>query len=48
MFGIYVAKSDGTVVLNGVAGHLLRSKDARKDDGGVAAGVALLDSPLLV
>lgn len=49
-FGVY-----GVHVMNGTdhvenesGGTLLRSKPASQDDGGVAAGVAVLDSPLLV
>lgn len=34
--------------LNAHSGHLLRTKAADKEDGGVAAGVAVLDSPFLV
>lgn len=37
----------GTVVEEGVAGHLLRSKFKNVLDGGVASGRAVLDSPLL-
>lgn len=48
--GIYgVILSVGTTVAhNQHVGHLLRSKSAKNDDGGVAAGVALLDSPHLM
>ena len=35
------------VVMNEVGGHLLRTKAATSDEGGVAAGYAVLDSPLL-
>lgn len=35
------------IILNERAGHLLRTKVASVDDGGVAAGVAVLDSPYL-
>lgn len=47
VYGVYVGV-DGKQVENYVAGTLLRSKAAEKDDGGVAAGVAVLDSPVLV
>ena len=41
--------SDGdTVLRNEVAGTLLRTKPVEQDDGGVAAGVAVLDSCFLV
>jgi glutathione synthetase len=47
IFGVFV--SDGEkVVLNEAGGLLLRTKGAAIEDGGVAAGVAVLDSPLLV
>jgi len=35
-------------VANHDGGHLVRSKGANVDEGGVAAGFAHLDSPLLV
>jgi len=37
-----------TVVLDEGAGHLLRTKAVGVDEGGVAAGFAVLDSPWLV
>lgn len=46
VFGVYVSV-DGREQDNYDAGILLRSKPAATDDGGVSAGVALLDSPLL-
>ncbi|KAJ9451370.1 Glutathione synthetase [Diplonema papillatum] len=47
IFGTYCG--DGTVeVTNECAGHLVRSKLAVEKDGGVAAGVAALDSPFIV
>ncbi|OMH84435.1 Glutathione synthetase [Zancudomyces culisetae] len=36
-----------SVVINKVAGHLLRSKSSNENEGGVAAGFAVLDSPIL-
>lgn len=36
------------LVLNQAAGHLLRTKAIEHADGGVAAGVAVLDTPYLV
>lgn len=47
VYGVHVS-TDGKDVLNGTGGTLLRSKAASHDDGGVAAGVAVLDSPLLI
>uniref|UniRef100_A0A8C1WM19 glutathione synthase n=1 Tax=Cyprinus carpio TaxID=7962 RepID=A0A8C1WM19_CYPCA len=35
-------------VFNECVGHLLRTKSSEHADGGVAAGVAVLDNPLLV
>lgn len=46
IFGVHVV--DGEKVINFAAGSLLRSKAASQEDGGVAAGVAVLDSPMLV
>lgn len=36
------------MVMNECAGHLLRTKSSEHSDGGVAAGVAVLDNPLLI
>lgn len=36
------------VLLSAQTGHLLRTKAEGTDEGGVAAGYAVLDSPLLV
>lgn len=47
VYGVHISR-DGEVVENYTAGTLLRSKAASADDGGVAAGVAVLDSPILV
>jgi hypothetical protein len=38
----------GTTTHNRAVGHLLRTKTADSNEGGVAAGFAVLDSPLLV
>ncbi|MCI4387556.1 hypothetical protein PGIGA_G00075500 [Pangasianodon gigas] len=47
VFGAYVRR--GTeVLMNECVGHLLRTKYAEHADGGVAAGVAVLDNPLLI
>ena len=46
VYGGYLRVGE-TVVLNEVGGHLLRTKAATSDEGGVAAGYAVLDSPLL-
>ncbi|XP_034733340.1 glutathione synthetase [Etheostoma cragini] len=47
VFGTYVRKGKD-MVMNECAGHLLRTKSSEHSDGGVAAGVAVLDNPLLV
>jgi glutathione synthase len=36
------------VLLNKEAGHLVRTKTSSSNEGGVAAGFAVLDSPYLV
>jgi glutathione synthase len=47
VYGIWV--SDGDVcLLNECGGHLLRTKSSLSNEGGVAAGFAVLDSPLLI
>ena len=38
----------GAVQCNAPVGHLLRTKTADSNEGGVAAGFAVLDSPMLV
>uniref|UniRef100_A0AAY5K4U6 Glutathione synthetase n=1 Tax=Esox lucius TaxID=8010 RepID=A0AAY5K4U6_ESOLU len=47
VFGVYVRQGQD-MVLNECAGHLLRTKSDEHSDGGVAAGVAVLDNPFLV
>ena len=46
IYGTFVRQGD-TVLLNKEAGHLIRTKAATSDEGGVAAGFAVLDSPYL-
>uniref|UniRef100_A0AAV2LWD0 Glutathione synthetase n=1 Tax=Knipowitschia caucasica TaxID=637954 RepID=A0AAV2LWD0_KNICA len=46
VFGAYV-RQGSTMVMNEQVGHLLRTKSSVHADGGVAAGVAVLDNPLL-
>ncbi|KNC80647.1 glutathione synthetase [Sphaeroforma arctica JP610] len=45
VFGIWISNGLDEVLRNTGPGYLLRSKPFDKDDGGVAAGVAVLDSP---
>ncbi|NWZ24317.1 GSHB synthetase, partial [Asarcornis scutulata] len=47
IFGVYVRQGK-ELVMNEAAGHLLRTKAMEHADGGVAAGVAVLDTPYLV
>lgn len=47
VFGAYV-RHGKEMVMNECVGHLLRTKSSEHADGGVAAGVAVLDNPLLV
>lgn len=47
IFGTFVAR-DGSQLLNREAGHLVRTKTATSNEGGVAAGFAVLDSPYLI
>ena len=47
IYGSYLRVGD-KVVVNKRGGHLLRTKAATSDEGGVAAGYAVLDSPRLV
>ncbi|KAI8096912.1 glutathione synthetase [Halteromyces radiatus] len=47
IYGVYL--NDGTnEVVNNIGGHLLRTKGVETKEGGVAAGFAVIDSPLLV
>jgi len=52
VFGIslrhYGERKNEGVILDTVAGHILRSKSVETDEGGVAAGYAFLSSPMLV
>ncbi|CAH1270824.1 GSS [Branchiostoma lanceolatum] len=47
IFGVFIGKGN-EVVLNQEGGHLLRTKPSSTEDGGVASGNALLDSPYLI
>ena len=47
VYSVYCARG-GEVLVNEGVGHLLRTKTASSNEGGVAAGFAVLDSPLLV
>jgi glutathione synthase len=41
-------KEGKRIVLNEEAGHLLRTKGRESDEGGVAVGFSVVDSPFLV
>nr|XP_018903512.1 PREDICTED: glutathione synthetase-like [Bemisia tabaci] len=47
IFGVIIGDADH-IQVNRQAGHMLRSKLSNADEGGVAAGSGVLDSPLLV
>jgi len=47
MYGVYLS-DNGVVRINEYAGYLLRVKPQNSDEGGVAAGFAVLGSPSLV
>jgi glutathione synthase len=46
IYGIFLSKGDN-VIINKSGGHLLRTKTADTNEGGVAAGFAVIDSPVL-
>jgi len=47
VYGIYLHNGE-QVVRNDVGGHLLRTKGVESNEGGVAAGFAVIDSLILV
>lgn len=47
-FPLFPSRQGKDMVMNECVGHLLRTKSSEHSDGGVAAGVAVLDNPLLV
>ncbi|KAJ2861083.1 Glutathione synthetase [Coemansia asiatica] len=48
IYGVWVSDADGNAIVNKHGGHLLRTKASDVFEGGVAAGFAVIDSPLLV
>ncbi|KAJ1799561.1 Glutathione synthetase [Coemansia sp. RSA 2399] len=48
IYGLWIRSADGRVIVNKHGGHLLRTKASDVYEGGVAAGFAVIDSPLLV
>ena len=47
IFSVFLGDGN-TCIVNEVAGHMLRTKPREADEGGVAAGFAVIDSPYLV
>jgi len=47
IYGVFIGDNT-TTYLNDIAGSLVRSKNANDEDGGVVAGVAVLDSVYLI
>lgn len=47
IYGVYLGDGAAPPLVNAFAGHLLRTKADGTDEGGVAAGFAVLDSPFL-
>lgn len=47
IFGVFIG-DDKKIYMNHTAGSLLRTKNVDDEDGGVVAGVAVLDSVFLV
>jgi hypothetical protein len=48
IYSIYLSDGTNPPVVNKHVGHLLRTKLTGVNEGGVAAGFAVLDSPFLV
>ncbi|CAG8607355.1 9089_t:CDS:2 [Funneliformis mosseae] len=46
IYGVFIGNDD--VIVNEIGGHLLRTKGRETNEGGVATGFAVIDSPLLV
>jgi hypothetical protein len=47
IFGVYLRDGSGQPLINKYGGYLLRVKPTLADEGGVAAGYAVLSSPFL-
>mmetsp|Transcript_5254 Transcript_5254/g.9768 ORF Transcript_5254/g.9768 Transcript_5254/m.9768 type:complete len:167 (-) Transcript_5254:105-605(-) len=47
VYGTFVRRGNAEVMINAMAGHLVRTKAANSNEGGVAAGFAVLNSPYL-
>ena len=47
IYGVFLANDD-TIIVNKEAGYLMRTKAHGTNEGGVATGYSVLDSPLLI
>lgn len=43
-----IFRDSQNIMINRQVGHMLRTKNATADEGGVAAGLGALDSPYLI
>jgi len=48
IYSVFLSDANGKILLDEEAGHLLRTKMATTNEGGVAAGASALDSPWFV
>ncbi|CAG8495804.1 5893_t:CDS:2 [Racocetra fulgida] len=50
IYGVFIGGNNGDedVVVNEIGGHLLRTKGRETNEGGVATGYSVIDSPLLI
>jgi len=48
IYSVFLSDANGKILLDEEAGHLLRTKLATTNEGGVAAGASALDSPWLI
>ncbi|RIA86206.1 glutathione synthase [Glomus cerebriforme] len=49
IYGIFIGgEGENEVIMNEIGGHLLRTKGRKTNEGGVATGFAVIDSPLLI
>ncbi|CAG8688162.1 24243_t:CDS:10 [Cetraspora pellucida] len=50
IYGVFIGSNNGDedVVINEIGGHLLRTKGKETNEGGVATGYSVIDSPLLI
>jgi len=48
IYSVFLSDANGQILIDEEAGHLLRTKLATTNEGGVAAGASALDSPWLI